>query len=50
MPLSQNARVRALGMLQVPFEGDARALLKKQHRVWPGREVGEFGNGRCAPT
>lgn len=42
----QTARVQALGMLQVPFEGDARALLKKQHRVWPGREVGEFGNDR----
>jgi hypothetical protein len=42
----QAQRAMALGMLQVPFDGDARAALKRAHRVWPGAEIGQFGPGR----
>lgn len=42
----QDRRAMALGVMQVPFEGDARAALKRAHRVWPGAESGQFGSGR----
>jgi len=42
----QSKRAAALGMKQVPFDGTARADLKKQFRIWPGREVAEFGTDR----
>eukprot|EP00967_Tisochrysis_lutea_P046675 scaffold56752_cov24-Tisochrysis_lutea.AAC.2 len=42
----QGQRAMALNMLQVPFEGDARAELKRAFKVWPGAEVSQFGTGR----
>jgi len=42
----QGQRAASLNMMQVPFEGDARAELKKAHKVWPGSEVMQFGMGR----
>jgi hypothetical protein len=42
----QAQRATALNMMQVPFDGDARAELKKTYKVWPGAEVVQFGTGR----
>lgn len=37
------ARAKAMGCLQVDFDGDARSNLKKQFNVWSGSESFEFG-------
>ena len=37
------ARAKALGCLQVSFDGDVRSNLKKQFNVWSGSEIMEFG-------
>ena len=37
------ARVKAMNCLQVEYEGDTRAALKKQFNVWSGSESFEFG-------
>eukprot|EP00962_Isochrysis_galbana_P027132 scaffold8494_cov125-Isochrysis_galbana.AAC.4 len=42
----QGQRASALNMMQVPFDGEARANLKRAHKVWPGAEVVQFGMGR----
>jgi nucleoredoxin len=42
----QAARAAELDMKQIPFDGPARADLKKRYRIWAGREVREFGRER----
>ena len=37
------ARAKKMGCLQVEYEGDDRAALKKQFAVWSGSESFEFG-------
>ena len=37
------ARANALGCLQVEYDGDARAELKKKFNVWSGSESPKFG-------
>lgn len=37
------ARAKAMGLMQVEYDGDARAKLKKQFGVWSGSESFEFG-------